>query len=98
VDNITILPLVFLCIIILLFIFYRSLLAVAVPIIISVLTIGGTLGLVGYFGIVFNSILAAVPAIILAICLADTVHIMTSYFQKVSPRNAARRSHALCHA
>jgi predicted RND superfamily exporter protein len=84
VDNITILPLVFLCIIILLFIFYRSLLAVAVPIIISVLTIGGTLGLVGYFGIVFNSILAAVPAIILAICLADTVHIMTSYFQKVS--------------
>jgi predicted RND superfamily exporter protein len=83
-DNFTILPIVFGCIIILLFILFKSFLAVAGPLFICLLTIGSAMGLMGPLGVTFNNVLSAVPGILLAICLADAVHILTSFYQHFS--------------
>lgn len=81
-DNITIMPVAISLIILILFLFYRSVISVFASLIVAFITITSTLGLVGHIGIVYNSILGAIPAILLAICLADTIHIMTSFYQQ----------------
>lgn len=79
-DNEKTIPFMFGFIFILLVIFFRSFSGVFVPLIITLMTISSTFGIMGHFDFVFNSILAAVPGILLAICLADTVHIMSTFY------------------
>lgn len=80
-DNIKTIPLMTFLIIILLAIYFRSFAGVTLPLFISFITIGTSFGVLGHLGLIFNSILAAIPGILLAICLADTIHILSSFYQ-----------------
>lgn len=81
-DNIKIIPFMFGFIIILLIYYYRSFLGFFAPLLVSLFTIITTFGFLGYLSVIFNSILAAIPGILLAICLADTIHILTTFYKK----------------
>lgn len=59
---------------------FRSIVIVSIPTILVAVTIGVTYGFMGNMGIIFNSMLAAIPGIMLAICVADSIHIITGFF------------------
>ena len=79
-DNKVLMPFMIVFLLTLLFIQFRSFTAMGTALVLIGLTIGVTFGLIGYSGILFNSLLSAVPGVLLAICLADAVHIFTTYF------------------
>ncbi len=79
-DNIKIVPFMVGFIIILLLLLFRSRMAVILPLLLAVLTIATTFGLLGALNFTFTSLLAAIPGILLAICLADSIHILASYY------------------
>lgn len=78
-DNRQIIPVLFIIILVMLGFYFKSINGVMIPFIVSIVTIGSTLGLMGVFNYSFNSILGAIPGIILAICLADTIHLITTF-------------------
>lgn len=79
-DNKVLIPFMFAFLLTLLYIQFRSFTSVIIPLILITTTIGATFGLMGIFGIIFNSLLAAIPGVLLAICIADAVHVLNSYF------------------
>ncbi len=79
-DNIKLIPFMFFFIVVLLFIQFRSYSTIILSLGLIGTTIGVTFGMMGHIGIIFNSLLAAIPGVLLAICIADAVHIFTSYF------------------
>lgn len=79
-DNQILIPFMFAFLLTLLYIQFRSFTSVLVPLVLITTTIGATFGLMGLFGIIFNSLLAAIPGVLLAICIADSVHILNTYF------------------
>lgn len=80
-DVITIFPIVFVLILIFLVITFKRALGVILPIVIILITTLSTFGLAGYLGIKFNNMIAMVPTIIIAIAIADSVHVLITYFQ-----------------
>jgi predicted RND superfamily exporter protein len=91
-DNKKIIPFMFGFIFILLVLFFRSVAGVITPLIISLVTIACTFGVMGHVGLIFNNILAAVPGVLLAICLADTVHVMATFYFKLNTGETVRNS------
>ncbi len=81
-DNFRTIPIMFLLIFIILILTFRSFIGVMAPLFISGLTIVSTFGVLGHIGFQFNSILAAIPGILIAICLADTIHILSSFYNQ----------------
>lgn len=79
-DNIKLIPFMFSFIVLILFLQFRSFTTIIMALGLIGTTIGVTFGLMGHTGIIFNSLLAAIPGVLLAICIADAVHIFTSYF------------------
>lgn len=80
-DAGKILPLLFLAIFVFLFLVFKSPIALTLPLVIITMTVTSTLGLGFWFGIKFNSLLGILPAILVAVSIADSVHVMVSYFQ-----------------
>ena len=78
-DMKMVFPIVVLLLIIILAFFFRSPLAVVYPFALIGVTIVATFGLEGHLGLEFNNILSAVPAVLIAIGLADAVHVLISY-------------------
>lgn len=62
---------------------FRSLLAVALTFAVLILTVLVTFGLAGLLGIPFNPLTAMVPPILIAIGVADCVHLLTTYRQRI---------------
>mgnify|MGYP003645977142 FL=1 len=91
-DNMKIMPFMFGIIILILSWLFRNSLAVAMPLLLCYSTIGVTYGLMGWIGLIYNSMLAAIPGIILAISLADAVHIMMSFYHFMSEDNAPKEA------
>lgn len=91
-DNKKTIPFMAFFIFIMLVLFFRSFSGVVVPLVISLVTIGSTFGIMGHLDIVYNSILAAIPGVLLAICLADTVHIMSTFYNQYYHGNSIRDS------
>jgi len=79
-DNIKLIPFMFAFLLGLLFLQFRSISCIVLALGLIGFTIGVTFGLMGHTGIIFNSLLAAIPGVLLAICIADAVHIFTSFF------------------
>lgn len=79
-DNMRLIPFMFFFIIALLFIQFRSLSVIVLALGLVGTTVGVTFGMLGHLSIIFNSLLSAIPGVLLAICIADAVHIFTSYF------------------
>lgn len=80
-DMEKILPALSLLLILSLFFIFRSVTAMLLPLFITAATLLTTLGGAFYFGLKFNSILGILPAILIAVSVADSVHILVTYFQ-----------------
>jgi len=79
-DLMLMLPLLnFLIFIILIFLFKRPM-GVIVPFTIIGLSIAGAMGISGYFGVRLNNLSAMVPTILIAIAIADSIHIIVTYY------------------
>ncbi len=79
-DNEKIVPIMMFFIVGLLFYIFRSFSSVVLPLVLATVTICSSLGYLGLSGISFNNLLAAIPGILLAICLADALHILFTFF------------------
>ncbi|MDA9189592.1 MMPL family transporter [bacterium] len=80
-DMQRILPLLFIAIVFILFVLFRDFKSILFPLLITTFSISSSLGLMFYLGIDFNSVLSILPGIITAICIADSVHILSCYRQ-----------------
>ncbi len=80
-DVQKIMPLLILLVIAYLFWIFRSFKAMVLPFFIVFTTVTATLGLAFWLGLHFSAILAILPIILVAIAIADSVHIMVNFFQ-----------------
>jgi predicted RND superfamily exporter protein len=80
-DVQTIFPIVFALIIVFLTYTFRRTLGVVLPLVVITASTVSTFGIAGYLGIKFNNMIAMVPTIIIAIAIADSVHVLITYFQ-----------------
>jgi len=78
-DDQRITPFMVIFIIFLLFYVFRNVISVSLPLVLAGATIASSLGFLGLSGISFNNLLGAVPGILLAISLADALHILFTY-------------------
>lgn len=79
-DGALFLPLLFTMIIIYLLITFRSFVAMLLPFGVTVLCLISTFGAAFLMGFTFNNIMSILPAILIAISIADSVHILITYF------------------
>lgn len=79
-DIAIIIPLLLLLIIVCNFLIFRSLIISVIPLVITVSSVIMSLGLGFYFGVKFSNILSLLPIILVAISVADSVHILSYYF------------------
>ncbi len=95
-DPVTLIPLMFIVMVIFLLISFRSLTATLITVVVIVLSALSAMGLAGWLGIVLTSPSAMAPVIILTLAVADSVHIITATFRKMgegeSRRDALRYS------
>jgi uncharacterized protein len=80
---------------ILLFVMFRSVAAVGLTLLVSGCAIVGALAVGGYLGIRLNNISFVVPEFLLAIALADSVHILASYARAAGDNRRERVRAAL---
>ena len=80
-DGATMLPLMFLIILVICGLLLRSLASVALVLFIIIASILTSLGLAGWMGIPLNNINIIAPNIILTLAVTDSVHLLTSFFK-----------------
>ncbi|MDP2561159.1 RND family transporter [Psychrobium sp. 1_MG-2023] len=91
-DAETLIPIMFVAIVILLAILLRSLTAMFASLIIIVTSIGATMGLAGWLGIDLTTTTVSVPTIVMTLAVADCVHLVSGVFyamQKGMEKNEA---------
>lgn len=79
-DGKIFLPLIFVFIIGYLLLTFRSVVAMLFPLGVTICSLITTFGLAFMMGFTFNNILSILPAILIAISIADSVHILVTYF------------------
>ncbi len=90
-DLITILPLMFVIIGGILFLFFRSSMGLFIPFIITFLSCLFTFAIAGFLQIKFNNILGLIPQALMAISIADSIHILVSYYQQKSQNQDSQK-------
>jgi len=80
-DMKVMVPALLAAIVIFLLLSFRSLGGVMLPFVIIFASISMSLGFAGWMGIPFNNLTAIVPHILIAISVADAVHILVTFFQ-----------------
>lgn len=80
-DMKTMVPMLLAAIVVFLLLYFRRISGVLLPFMVIFLSIAGTLGFAGWAGIEFNNLTAIVPHILIAISVADAVHILVTFFQ-----------------
>ena len=78
-DNVTFTIVTSAMIVVVLYILYRSLTGILLPVLVVSLATGWTLGIYGLTGHKLNMMTIMLPAVILAISIADAVHFMCQY-------------------
>ena len=73
-------PIVIVVIIILLFVFFRNLQGIYLPMAIVLTSVIWALGLISILGIKFTILGSAIPVVLIAIGTADAIHILTHYY------------------
>ena len=68
-------------IILLLALLFRRVAGVLLPLVVVVLTVMGTMTLSGHLGIPLSNMTTILPQVVMAIAIADAVHILVSYFR-----------------
>ena len=79
-DTARLVPLMYAVIFCVLFLAFRSVAGVLAPLIIIAGSVGGTIGLMGWLGIPYFAITNALPVILVAISVADALHVLSSYY------------------
>lgn len=79
-DASIFLPSLFILIIIYLLLTFRSFVAMLFPFGVTVISLVTTFGFAFYMGFTYNNIMSILPAILIAIAIADSVHILVTYF------------------
>lgn len=74
-------PLVFLLVLGFIYLAFRRLGALPGPLLVVCGAVGGALGLMAWNGVSYYAITNALPVIIVAISVADAIHVLSSYFQ-----------------
>lgn len=82
-DMAKVMPAVMGIIILLLLIAFRRISGVVLPFVVILSSTVMALGASGFIGLRFNNITSAVPPILIAISIADAVHIMSTYFHNM---------------
>lgn len=77
-DMYTLIPIVFLVIVLLTFVLLRSFFATLAVTCLVVGTINTTMGLIGWMSVVLNPVTAGIPVIVMTLAIADSVHVVTS--------------------
>jgi predicted RND superfamily exporter protein len=78
------LPVDMLIMIIFLFFIFRTIEGVLIPLALVNVTIGMTLGTSALLRLKFDNLSAAIPGILIAICMADTIHILATYYRQMN--------------
>jgi len=79
-DGAIFLPTLFALIIVFLLFTFRSVVAMLLPLGVTIVSLIMTFGLCFYAGYTYNNILSILPAILIAISIADSVHVLVTYF------------------
>ncbi len=93
-DMMLVFPIVCVLLILILSWFFKSFLAVVIPFSLVILSIISTFGYEGYAGLLFNNVISAVPAVLIAIGLADSIHILIAYRHNILSLGQDRRQAA----
>ncbi len=80
-DARTMLPLVLAVIWCLLFLAFYRIGALLAPLVVIIAAAAGSLGLMAWVGIPYYAITSALPVVVMAIAVADSIHILTAYFE-----------------
>ena len=91
-DSRTLQPLVFLVVCSVLFLAFRTVAAIGLPLLVIVGSAAGALAIMAWFGIPYFAITSALPVILVAIAVADSIHILTAYYVRraANPAKDAR--------
>jgi len=90
-DSLTFSALTAVMIIVVLYLLYRSLPGVLLPVVVVAMATLWTLGLYGLLGNKLNMLSSMLPAVILAISVADAVHLMCQYNDEVLSGGLSRK-------
>jgi predicted RND superfamily exporter protein len=81
---------------ILLFVFFRRLSGVLLPVLVVTLPLGATLGLMGFAGLPLTPSTQQLPSLLLAVCVGDAVHILAIFYRRLDA--GGERHEAIVHA
>ncbi len=95
-DTATLVPLMFLAVIVLLTLFMRSITTTVATVVIIIVSIVATLGVTGWLGYQVNQINVSAPIIILTLAVSDCVHVLISYLKDL--RRGLGKLEAMEHA
>lgn len=79
-DIQTLYPLMYLTLIVIMYLLLRSIAGTVASVIVIILSAAGAMGLAGWIGIGLTSPSVAAPVIITTLAIADSVHILVTYF------------------
>lgn len=80
-DLKLIIPILLLVIIFLLFYTFRNVYGLIFPFVVIGLSILVAYGSAGYLGVNYNNIISAIPIILIAVSIADTIHLLLTFYQ-----------------
>ena len=83
-DGKTLFPTMYILILVITFLFLRSAWGVFSVLVIIMLSTAAAIGLTGWAGIQLSTLSAMAPIIILTLAVADSVHILVTFFQEMS--------------
>jgi predicted RND superfamily exporter protein len=92
-DNVRVIPLAFLACCVILGLTLRSVASVLMSLLVVIGSAFASIGITGWLGIEISSITAALPQIMLAIAMADSVHVLSTFSgarRRMEPGDAAR--------
>jgi hydrophobe/amphiphile efflux-3 (HAE3) family protein len=90
-DMSVMLPLVFLVLMVLLFFTYRSIRGVVIPMLVVMLSVMAALGIMAGVGVPMYPTGTMIPVVLMAIGVADAIHILGKYYELVLIRTGASR-------
>jgi uncharacterized protein len=83
-DITLVVPILLALIAIVLFFIFNSWVGVVLPLAMTFIGIGMATGIAGYLGVSFNIVTSMLPVIMLAVSMADSIHLLTSYRSMLS--------------
>jgi predicted RND superfamily exporter protein len=85
---------------ILLFLFFRRLSGMLLPVLMVTLPLGATLGLMGLVGLPLTPSTQQLPSLLLAVCVGDAVHLLAIFYRRLDSGSARHEAivHALRHS